>query len=84
MGKDRAQETCFLCGKYGELERHHIKTRGSGGGDEDWNIAMVHRICHIKIHSLSWGKILERDPSLAQKLQDKGWVFMNGKLRRND
>ena len=46
--------TCQICGKVGQTEKHHIKTKGSGGNDTEDNLIEVCRICHTKIHN---GKI---------------------------
>lgn len=43
--------TCELCGKRGQTEKHHIKTKGSGGNDTEDNLIEVCRNCHIKIHN---------------------------------
>lgn len=29
---------CIACGTTIDVEAHHIKTRGSGGGDDPWNV----------------------------------------------
>ncbi|MBR1653542.1 MAG: HNH endonuclease [Clostridia bacterium] len=42
---------CELCGKRGQTEKHHIKTKGSGGNDTEENLIEVCRICHTKIHN---------------------------------
>lgn len=42
---------CEICGKKGQTEKHHIKTKGSGGNDTEENLIEVCRICHTKIHS---------------------------------
>ena len=38
---------CEICGK---AEKHHKKTKGSGGNDTKENLIEVCRICHTKIH----------------------------------
>lgn len=48
------QGRCEVCGKIGQTEKHHIKTKGSGGDDIEENLIEVCRICHTKIHT---GKI---------------------------
>lgn len=45
---------CQQCGKWGYTEKHHIKTKGSGGDDTEENLIEVCRTCHRKIHD---GKI---------------------------
>ncbi len=42
---------CQICGKKGSTEKHHKKTKGSGGDDTDENLIEVCRICHTKIHN---------------------------------
>lgn len=42
---------CEICGKKGQTEKHHIKTKGSGGNDTEDNLIEVCRICHTKIHT---------------------------------
>ena len=44
------KKICEICGKYGQTEKHHIKTKGSGGDDVEENLIEVCRICHRKIH----------------------------------
>lgn len=41
---------CELCGKRGQTEKHHIKTKGSGGNDTKDNLIEICRVCHTKIH----------------------------------
>lgn len=45
---------CEICGKMGQTEKHHKKTKGSGGDDIEENLIEVCRICHRKLHD---GKI---------------------------
>lgn len=45
---------CQLCGKKGQTEKHHKKSRGSGGSDTEENLIEVCRKCHRLIHD---GKI---------------------------
>lgn len=48
---------CEICGKKTQTEKHHIKSKGSGGDDTEENLIEVCRICHRKIHD---GKIKVR------------------------
>ena len=45
---------CEICHKYTQTEKHHIKTKGSGGDDTEENLIEVCRVCHRLIHD---GKI---------------------------
>lgn len=42
---------CEICGKRGQTEKHHKKSKGSGGNDTEENLIEVCRICHTKIHN---------------------------------
>lgn len=42
---------CELCGKRGQTEKHHKKSKGSGGDDTKENLIEVCRICHTKLHT---------------------------------
>jgi hypothetical protein len=42
---------CQLCGKKAQTEKHHKKTKGSGGDDTEENLIEVCRMCHTKIHT---------------------------------
>jgi 5-methylcytosine-specific restriction endonuclease McrA len=39
---------CERCGKWGQTERHHIKKRSHGGGDEPENTIDLCHKCHTK------------------------------------
>ena len=52
------KKICEICGRCGQTEKHHIKTKGSGGDDIKENLIEVCRICHRKIHD---GIISEED-----------------------
>lgn len=45
---------CQVCGKTGQTDMHHIKTKGSGGDDTKENLIELCRKCHRLIHD---GKI---------------------------
>nr|DAQ65699.1 MAG TPA: AcrIIC3 protein [Caudoviricetes sp.] len=42
---------CEVCGRKGATEKHHKKSKGSGGDDTEENLIEVCRICHTKIHT---------------------------------
>lgn len=44
------QRSCIVCRK--NAERHHVKTRGSGGSDEEENLLSLCRGCHIEVHNI--------------------------------
>jgi hypothetical protein len=55
IAKCRAYGTCMLGGDcFGDLDPHHIKSRGSGGGDIEGNVILLCRRHHTLAHA---GKI---------------------------
>lgn len=42
---------CILCGTKG-VDIHHIKTRGSGGSDEYWNMVELCHPHHQELHTM--------------------------------
>jgi 5-methylcytosine-specific restriction endonuclease McrA len=42
---------CKYCGKWGYTENHHIKSKASGGNDEESNIIELCRECHTRVHA---------------------------------
>ena len=63
---------CMACGKL-EAEKHHFKTRGSGGGDEDYNILWLCRFHHTEIHKIGNNKFVEKYPPVSDWLVNNGW-----------
>ncbi len=81
-----ADGNCQACEEYGRLDKHHLKTRGSGGSDDDSNLIQLCRSCHQSIHYSGSTKFIKRFPKLQEILKDKGWktetVFGVSKLKR--
>lgn len=74
---------CMACGSIGSTEAHHIKTRGSGGGDDSWNILPL---CpdHHTLGPFAWHRgprqFLMAFEWVWEHLQKQGWEIVNGKL----
>jgi hypothetical protein len=64
---------CIICGR--PADRHHIKTRGSGGGDEESNILLLDRIHHVEIHKMGLNSFIKKYPNVRQVLIAKGWEY---------
>jgi len=45
------KDRCQVCGSTWELQVHHIKSRGSGGGDVPENLICLCVECHTKAHA---------------------------------
>lgn len=72
---------CLICRKL--AENHHIKTRGAGGTDDHWNLALLCRAHHQEIHSRGLSTFAEKYPKFKAYLHSMGWDF-DGKWRRNE
>ncbi len=73
---------CQACGSSGDIckkglptnEAHHIKTRGSGGGDDWWNVLTLCVFCHKLWHS-NIRAFFRKAPFLVTYLKFIGWEF---------
>lgn len=43
---------CAACGIRQGIDAHHVRTRGSGGGDELSNLISLCRVHHTEVHIL--------------------------------
>lgn len=59
----RAIGYCQVCGTHKGLEVHHIKTRGSGGGDEPENLVLL---CHMHHQLVQEGHLRLEDCDLMR------------------
>lgn len=73
---------CIVCRKPGPSTVSHILTRGSGHGDDPWNIVpMCWNPCHAKYGSVGAFKFCMDHPFFLAHLQSMGWFFLDKKLR---
>lgn len=75
---------CVHCGKYPAGDTHHVKTRGSGGGDISENLMPLCRTGHTEIHQQGLTTFAERNGGAREWLRAAGWKLMAGKWRRVD
>lgn len=75
-------QPCAICGSLKDIDPAHIKSRGSGGPDEDWNLVALCRFDHIRQHASGFVKLYEKHESFRLALQAKGWFVSNGRLKR--
>lgn len=71
---------CLICRKLAEI--HHIKTRGSGGSDEPYNLVPLCREHHTEIHTKGNSFMANKYKSFKDFLEANGWEFFNEKWRR--
>lgn len=76
---------CLVCNR-DHADRAHVRTRGSGGGDEPENIMPLCRLHHIEQHKIGIITFIEKYPQVMTYLQDRQWtiveVFGKKRLRR--
>ena len=65
--------TCIICGAQGE--KHHFKSRGSGGTDDEWNIMPLSRGHHVEFHKLGATTFVNKYPQAKEWLIKNGWEF---------
>lgn len=69
---------CLVCARM-PSDPHHVKSRKSGGHDEEHNLAPLCRICHTEIHKLGLTTFAEKYASFKDWLLANGWEinFLN-------
>lgn len=72
LHKDR----CAICNRRG-CDPDHIKTKGSGGGDEWWNTWPLCRRHHTERHAKGLKYLYDRHESAQKELHARGWRFEN-------
>ena len=65
---------CIICGKT-PSDPNHIRSVGSGGGDERWNIVPFCRVHHCEWHLRGVTEMILDYPQVMQWLIDWGWEF---------
>lgn len=74
---------CLICHREG-ADRCHIKSRGSGGKDDWWNILYLCRSKHRLQHAKGWAWMAKEYPIIDKTLRDFGWSFLPwGKIVRD-
>lgn len=69
------EKSCAACWAPPPSDPAHIKTRGAGGPDTDWNVIPLCRTHHIEQHKIGWCTFLGRYWILRGYLQNKGWTW---------
>jgi 5-methylcytosine-specific restriction endonuclease McrA len=72
--KYKTDDPCIVCGQ-SPSDIDHIKTRGSGGGDNPNNLLTVCRVHHSERHSLGLRRFVEKHSQVRRELIAKGWKF---------
>lgn len=67
------QMPCSVCGAEGPSDPSHIRSRGSGGGDQHWNVFPKCRPHHTEWGTIGWMRFLGKYPLFADLLLENGW-----------
>lgn len=71
------ESECVACGaSWSDL--HHIKTRGAGGDDQEWNLMPLCRACHTQVHQIGLGHFSQRNYQVRLWLIKHGWELCPG------
>lgn len=73
------RQACLSCGNK-TVDPHHIKTRGSGGGDQMWNLMPLCRQHHSEVHQIGLLKFSTKYFNVSNYLDQNGWTVLNGKV----
>ena len=74
LKKIRIGSRCIVTGRR-DPDPHHIKSRGAGGPDEEWNLMPLSREMHMSIHTVGLRRFAEKHASVRQWLLTHGWTF---------
>jgi len=66
------QGQCVVCGRK-EVDPCHIRSRGAGGPDEEFNLIRMCREHHQAQHKLGWITFIKKNPVVGMALKAKGW-----------
>ena len=69
---NKSSKRCVHCGSP-FVDKAHVKSRGAGGGDEDFNIIFLCRAAHIEQHALGWATFAMKYDSVMDWLVKNGW-----------
>lgn len=75
-------QRCLVCNSV-QVDVAHIKTKGSGGFDEEWNLMPLCRIHHTEQHKIGIVTFAIKYYSVHEHLAENGWSIEQRKLRRS-
>jgi hypothetical protein len=70
---------CLVC-QDRVVDVAHIKSRGSGGTDDEWNLMPLCRKHHTEQHTIGIISFIQKYLTVSIYLSDQGWFLYNGKL----
>lgn len=74
---------CLVCGSL-PSDVAHIRSRGAGGGNKEWNLMPLCRPHHSRQHFIGWKRFSSENERVFDYLSEMGWYFdKNNKLKRD-
>ena len=74
MKYSSTEHNCCVTGAPGS-DLHHVKTRGSGGKDEAWNLIPLSRALHTEVHKIGMAKMANKYLAIRNWLVCNGWYW---------
>ena len=66
--------TCIVTGAPGS-DLHHLKTRASGGTDDEYNLIPLSHMLHVQLHSKGLNYMADKFPAIHGWLVQHGWEW---------
>lgn len=70
---------CVVCGKK-QTDPCHVRSRGAGGSDAEFNVIPLCRIHHSEQHMMGFKVFCFTYPKVWEALKSKGWLWFDGKI----
>lgn len=71
---------CLACGAH-PSDPCHVRSRGAGGPDVEWNVMPLCRTHHTEQHKKGWEAMASRYPKIYVFFKTHGWTFdLNGRI----
>ncbi len=81
MAKYAAEEfICIITGAP-NADAHHIRHRGTGGEDVEWNLIYLKHELHQELHAIGLKTFADKYFPFKQWLIDHEWIELSGKWK---
>lgn len=79
LRKKIQSQRCIACQPWinQKVDACHVRSKGAGGPDEEFNLVPQCREHHILQHKIGWGAYLKRHPKAWAHLQSMGWHWID-------
>jgi len=73
--------SCTVCNEIrdGFVCLHHLKSRGSGGSDDSYNLLPLCHWCHVTVHNIGLVSFAKKHESVKSFLLRNNWELCSGK-----